>query len=114
MTAKIPREVCDHGAKLHKSQSSSKPSLIRPSPKLQKVSESIPSVQIQPVPSINPRYPMQRSPNPNLIDTLYKDNYIERFGIEKDQQQESRSEQDFDQQLLEDYLVEETEGKNFL
>ena len=112
VTAKIPREVCDHGANLHKSQSSSKPSLIRPSPKLQKVSESIPSVQIQPVPSINPRYPTQR--NPNLIDTLYKDNYIERFGHQKDQEQESRSEQDFDQQVLEDYLVEETEGKHFL
>ena len=55
---------------------------------------------------------MQR--NPNLMDTLYKDNYIERFGNEKDQKQESRSEQDFDQQLLEDYLVEETEGKHFL
>ena len=112
MTAKIPREVCDHGAKLHKSQS--KPSLIRPSPKLQTVSESIPSVQIQPIPSVNPRYPMERNPHHNLIDNLYKDNYIERFVNEKDQKQESRSEQDFDQQLLEDYLVEETEGKHFL
>ena len=101
VTAKIPREVCGHGANLHKSQSSSKPSHIRPSPKLQKVSESIPSVQIQPVPSINPRYPTQR--NPNLIDTLYKDTYIERFGNEKNQEHESRSEQDFDQQFLEDF-----------
>ena len=50
---------------------------------------------------------MQRNPNPNLID-LYKDNYIERFANEKDQEQESRSEQDFDKQVLEDYLVEET------
>ena len=57
---------------------------------------------------------MQRNPNPNLIESFYKDNYIERFGNEKNQEQESRSEQDFDQQLLEDYLVEETEGKNFL
>ena len=57
---------------------------------------------------------MERNPHHNLIDSLYKDNYIERFGNEKDQKQESRSEQDFDQQLLEDYLVEETEGKHFL
>ena len=57
---------------------------------------------------------MQRNPNPNLIDSFYKDNYIERFGNEKNQEQESRSEQDFDQQLLEDFLVEETEGKHFL
>ena len=57
---------------------------------------------------------MQRNPNPNLIESFYKDNYIERFGNEKNQEQESRSEQDFDQQLLEDFLVEETEGKHFL
>ena len=57
---------------------------------------------------------MQRNPNPNLIESFYKDNYIEKFGSEKNQEQESRSEQDFDQQLLEDYLVEETEGKHFL
>ena len=57
---------------------------------------------------------MQRNPNPNLIESFYKDNYIERFGNEKNQEQESRSEQDLDQQLLEDYLVEETEGKHFL
>ena len=113
VTAKIPKEVCEHGAKIHKSQSSSKPSIVRPSPKLQKVSESIPSVQIQPVPSINPRYPIikasQRNPNHKLIDNMYIERFVNKDNIE----QEARAHENVDQELMEDYLMDETEENHF-
>ena len=119
VTAKIPREVCDHGTNIHKSQSSSKPAILRPSPKLQSVSESIPAVQIQAGPSINPRYPniqaSHRNQNLHLIENMYNDPYIERYTDNQgqDEEQQKRSEKEFDQQLMEDYLVDETETRQF-
>ena len=114
VTAKIPKEVCSHGGKIHKSQSPSKPSILRPSPKLQKVSASIPSVQIQP--PISPRYPdlqaSQRNPDHNLIDI---DNmYIERFVNEDQEEQDGRIQGAVDKQHMGNYLVDESEEKHFL
>ena len=109
VTAKIPKEVCEHGANIHKSQSPSKPSIIRPSPKLQKVSESIPSVQIQPVPSINPRYPSQRTPNHKLIDNMYTQRFVNKDNVE----QEARVHENVEQELMEEYPMDETEANHF-
>ena len=77
VTAKVPREVCDHRAG-HSGHQSSKPKPIRPSQKIptQKTSESGLVEQVR-----SPRLPMSEALNPhNKLEDLYAAEYqIDRY-----------------------------------